>query len=74
MNVFKDKKDELLLTDEEIAKAKNPILQEDWADFGQYVRGVTEEDRLIAEAQLAKADRLGCLVGGLKLLQNRFDK
>ena len=40
-----------LLSDEEIAMAKNPILEEDWVDFMQYVRGVTKEEKEVAQAQ-----------------------
>ena len=40
-----------LLTDKQIAKVKNPILQENWVDFEQYVHQVTKEERGIAKAQ-----------------------
>ena len=40
-----------VLSDKKIAMAKNPILVEDWVDFIQYVRGVTEDDREVAKAQ-----------------------
>lgn len=41
-----------LLTEKEIAMAKNCILEEDWVDFMQYVRGVTQEEKDVAQAQL----------------------
>lgn len=47
--------DKLLLTDEEIAIAKDPLILEEQPDFRQYVRGVTDKDRQVAQAQLIKA-------------------